>query len=67
MASVAPEAFSEVKGSELIFSTRAVMIPVSRNYEGEKSQLKEDKKGISCLCCSEETEPSYSRRSVGLL
>lgn len=29
---VAPEAFFDVKGSELIFSTRAVMIPVSRNY-----------------------------------
>ena len=66
MESVALEAFSEVKGSQLILPTRAVMIPVSRNHEGEKSQLlRADKKGISCLYRSEEPEPSYSRRSSG--
>ena len=64
--SVAPEAFSEVEGSELILCTRAVMIPVSRNYVGGKSQLlREDKKGILCLYLSEEPEPSYSRRYWG--
>ena len=62
------EAFSEVKGSELIFSTRAAMIPVNRNYKGKKKKshlLKEDKKGILCLSRSEEPKPLYSR-SVGL-
>lgn len=68
---VAPEAFFDVKGSELIFSTRAVMIPVSRNYVcvggGEEEQLlKEDKEGISRLYHSGEAGPSSSRRSVGL-
>lgn len=74
MESVAPEAFSDMKGSELISSTRAGMIPVRRNYEegrgflrGEESQLlKEDKKGILRLYHSEEPEHSSSRRSVGL-
>lgn len=61
------EAFSEVKGSELIFSTRAAMIPMNRNYKGGKKShlLKEDKKGILCLSRSEEPKPLYSR-SVGL-
>ena len=36
MESVALEAFSEVKGSQLICPTRAVMITVSRNHEGKK-------------------------------
>lgn len=36
MESVAPEAFSGMKGSELISSTRPVMIPVRRNYEEEE-------------------------------
>lgn len=69
MESFAPEAFSEVKGSELILCTRAVMIPVSRNYVGGRgggSQLlTEDKKGILCLYLSEEPESSYSRRYWG--
>lgn len=66
---VAPEAFFDVKGSELIFSTRAVMIPVSRNYVGgggEEQLLKEGKEGISRLYHSGEAGPSSSRRSVGL-
>lgn len=76
MESVAPEALSDVKESELIFSTRAVMIPVRRNYEGglggeilrgEESQLlKEDKRGILRLYPSGEPGHSSSRRSVGL-
>lgn len=33
------EAFSEVKGSELIFSTRAAMIPMNRNYKGGKKAI----------------------------
>lgn len=66
MESVALEAFSEVKASQLICPARAVMIPVSRNHEGKKSQLlRADKKGISCLYRSEEPEPSYSRRYGG--
>lgn len=66
MESVALEAFSEVKSSQLILPTRAVMIPVSRNHEGEKSQFpRADKKRILCLYRSEEPEPSYARRFGG--
>lgn len=60
MESVAAEDFSDVKDSELIFSTRAGMITVSRNYEGRGGKAnftKEDKKGILSLYHSEEPGP----------
>ena len=45
MESVAAEDFSDVKDSELIFSTRAGMITVSRNYEGERGKSQLHKRG----------------------
>jgi hypothetical protein len=48
MESLAPDAFSEMKGNEWIFTTRQVMVPGSRNSRmrgWERSQfLKDDKK-----------------------
>ena len=66
MESLVPKAFFEAKGSELILSTRAVMIPVSRNHEGKKPASERRKKGnFVPLYHSEEPEPSHSRRSGG--
>ena len=42
------EAFSEAKGSELIFSTRTVMIPVSRSYKGETAHFSKKTKREFC-------------------
>lgn len=49
MESVAREVFSDIKGSELIFSTRAVMIPVSRNYEEKKTSQRRPKGNVEPL------------------
>lgn len=68
MESVAPEAFSEVKGSELILCTRAVMIPVSRNYVGgggRKGNFSQKTKREFCACIFQRSQNPHIQGDIG--
>lgn len=69
MESVAPEAFSEVKGSELILCTRAVMIPVSRNYVGGggegKGNFSQKTKREFCACIFQRSQNPHIQGDIG--
>lgn len=69
MESFAPEAFSEVKGSELILCTRAVMIPVSRNYVGGRgggeANFSQKTKREFCACIFQRSQNPHIQGDIG--
>lgn len=66
MESVALEAFSEVKSSQLILPTRAVMIPVSRNHRGKTtSQSRQKENFVPVSLRGARTLICKARRFVG--